>query len=54
LLDRKRGIHSLAASFYKFGFSAFFSWGFVKDIVYHEKVQNVNELSERIVRAAVV
>jgi hypothetical protein len=29
-----------------------FFWGFVEDIVYDEKVQNVNELRDRIVRAA--
>jgi len=30
----------------------YFSWGNVKDIVYREKVQNVNKLCDRIVRAA--
>jgi len=30
----------------------FFFWGFVKDIDYHEKVQNVNEVHDRIVRGA--
>jgi hypothetical protein len=30
----------------------FFLWEFVHDIVYREKVQNVNELCDRIVRAA--
>jgi hypothetical protein len=29
-----------------------FFWGFLKDIVYHEKVQNVNELHDRTVRAS--
>jgi hypothetical protein len=26
--------------------SVFFVWGFVEDTVYHEKVQNVNELHD--------
>jgi hypothetical protein len=30
----------------------FLHWGFVKGIVYCEKVQNVNELHERIIRTA--
>jgi hypothetical protein len=30
----------------------FFFWGFVKDIVYCEKVQNVNELHDKIIRTA--
>jgi hypothetical protein len=29
-----------------------FLWGFVKDIVYHEEVQNVNEFCDRIGRTA--
>jgi hypothetical protein len=29
-----------------------FFWGFVKDILCRKKVQNVNELRDRIVRAA--
>jgi hypothetical protein len=30
----------------------FSCWGFVKGIFYHEKVQNVNELCDRIIRTA--
>jgi len=32
--------------------SGFFMWLFVKDVVYREIVQNVNELCDKIVRAA--
>jgi hypothetical protein len=30
----------------------FLLWGFVKEIVYHEKVQNMIDLCDRFVRAA--
>jgi len=50
---RKRETHFLTLSFSRFGTSGVFFWGFVKDIVYCEEVQNVNELRDRIVEAAV-
>jgi hypothetical protein len=43
----------MATSFSGFDFSGFFPSGeIVKDIVSHERVQNVNELSYRLIRAA--
>jgi hypothetical protein len=33
-----------------FDFSGFFFLGFVKGIVYHEKVKNLNELHDRLIR----
>jgi hypothetical protein len=46
-LDRKRESQSLAPSFSRFDSSL----EFIKDNVYREKVQNVNGLCDRIVRA---
>jgi len=52
LLDVKRENHSLASHFSNFIPLDYFFWGFVKDIVYHEKVWNMNEFCGRIIRAA--
>jgi len=46
------GTHSLVPSVSIFDFSGFFLLGVCKDSVHCEDVQNVNELCERIVRAA--
>jgi hypothetical protein len=48
-LDRKRD--ALAPSLSRFDFSGFFFCAFVKDIVGHEKVRNMNELRDRFVIA---
>jgi hypothetical protein len=42
--------HSLAPSFSRFVSSGLFLVGFVKYTVNHEKVKNVNELHDRIIR----
>jgi len=50
LLVRKRGTHSLPPRSPDFFY--YFFWRFVKGVVYHEKVQNINEIRDRIVRSA--
>jgi hypothetical protein len=43
---------ALATSLSGFDFSGYFLLGFIKDNVYRAKVQSVNEMRDRIVRAA--
>jgi hypothetical protein len=52
IVGYEEGTHSLVPLFCRFDPFGFFFWLFVKDVAYREKVENVNELRDRTVRAA--